>query len=45
MFLLLTANPVSCSRNPNKRMGIPAAELVVRIEKEYDAARAQFGTG
>jgi len=24
---------------------LPAAELVVRIEKEYDAARLQFGTG
>ena len=24
---------------------LPAAELVVRIEKEYDAARVQFGTG
>ncbi len=24
---------------------LPAAELVVRIEKEYDAARALFGTG
>jgi nitronate monooxygenase len=24
---------------------LPAAELIVRIEKEYDAARVQFGTG
>ena len=24
---------------------LPAAELVMRIEKEYDAARVQFGTG